>query len=303
MDRKREIVKGKNLGGKDVEVAVLRPSNKVMQDAQLQYNLRMASLIRQGVNGGERLLLRHELDKHLEQLGIWTREDAAKYLKLNAEINTCVTALRQGGVTLSEGRSLALHIGDLRNQLLELYSKRSQLDGTTIEAVAENHKFDFLVSQCVVHADTGALYFAEVDDYVTRKDEPVAVEAAGKLAQMLYGYDDEYLDKLPEAQWMKKYGFANETGRLTNRNGQLVDRDGKLVNERGEWIDEEGHRVDYLGRRIDENGELIIETKPFIDEETGKKVLDGKEVEEPAAEKLEPETPTRRRRRTKKTEG
>lgn len=121
---------------------------------------------------------------------------------------------------------LALHVADLRSKLLELYAKRSQLDGTTIEAVAENHKFDFLVSQCVVHADTGGPYFADLADYVARKDEPVAAKAAAKLAQMVYGYDAEYLDKLPEQQWLKQYGFVNAEGRLTNRKGQLVDRDG-----------------------------------------------------------------------------
>jgi hypothetical protein len=293
MERKRELVKGENLAGQEIEVAVVRPGSKVMQDGQMEYNRKVATLIREGQKG-ERLLLRSELDKHLEQLGVWIREDAMQYLKTQGEIGTCVLALRQGGMKLSEGRELALHVADLRSKLLELYAKRSQLDGATIEAVAENHKFDFLVSQCVVHADTGGPYFADLADYVARKDEPVAAKAAAKLAQMVYGYDTEYLDKLPEQQWLKQYGFVNAEGRLTNRKGQLVDRDGRAVNENGQWIDEQGNPVDRNGRPVTETGEAVVEPQPFVDDETGDPVSVGT-----------PESPQepkpKKRRATKKT--
>lgn len=291
MERKRELVKGQNLAGQEVEVAVVRPGNKVMQEAQLQYNLKVANLIRDG-RKGDRLLLRSELEKHLEDLGVWSKEDSMQYLRIQHEISTCLLALRQGGMKLSEGRSLALHAGELRGKLLELYAKRSQLDGATIEAVAENHKFDFLVSRCVVDATTGATFFKDLEDYIARKDEPIAAKAATKLAQMLYGYNEEYVNTLPEQQWLREYGFVNTDGRLTNRKGELVDREGRRVNEDGQYIDGKGNVVNADGKPIDQEGNPVVDTQPFVDDETGALVLVGAE---PAAE------PAPRKRRKKKT--
>lgn len=274
MERKRELVKGLNGKGEEIELAVIRPTQKILDAAQLRYNLKVASLIRQGNNGGERLLLKSELEDYLEKLGLWTYRDRMRYTQIHRDLQDCDLALRKGGIKLSEARAKAIHMSELRAELMVLYAKRSQLDNATIEAQAENHRFNFLVAQCVLDALTGQQYMADLDVWADRCEEPVVREASAKLAEMLYGLDPKFTENLPENQWLRKYGFVNAEGRLTDRQGRLVDRDGRLVNEAGQWIDEQGHPVNENGERIDENGKPLVETNPFIDDETGQEIVD-----------------------------
>lgn len=273
MDKQIDVT-GKDLLEKDVDLVVVKPGHKLMQEAQLQYSLRLAQLMRSGVNKNERLLLRSELDKHLENMGVWTRDDAVRFNELQIEIRACECALKQGGIKLSEARSFALHIGDLRNELMQLHAKRSQFDSATMESVAENYRFNWLITKCAIRADNGNPYFMDVDDYLSRSDEPVAILVATTLAKIMYGYDDGFADTLPEIQWMKKYGFMDQSGRLTDRSGSFVDRSGRRVDENGRYIDKDGNFVDVDGNKVDVNGELVIDVKPFIDDETGELIGD-----------------------------
>lgn len=286
----REIVKGLDAAGKEVELAIVPPSHKVTQDAQLVYNLKVASLVRQGAKGGERLLLRSEVERHMEEMGIWTVEDRNRFRRLQNDIHVLEVVLRKGGMKLSEGRSIALRMMDFRAELLALYAKRAQLDSATIEAVAENHRFNYLVSQCALRADTGATFFADLDDYLDRASEPVAVQVAMTLAKMLYGYNDKFAESAYESQWLKKFKLADDQGRLTDRQGRLVDREGRLVNEMGRYVDEQGNLIDREGNRVDENGDLLIESAPFTED-------DGTPIETVAPAPAEPPKKGKRARK------
>src|SRR5207249_4063362 len=139
--------KGKDFAGNNVALYVSAPGHRDHQLAQLQYNMKVAELIREGAGKPDRLLLRSEVEGYLGKMGIWTKEDQIAYNRIQADIRSNEIAIRKGGMKLSEARLLALSMSDLRGKLLGLYAKRSQLDGTTIEATAENHKFNFLVTR------------------------------------------------------------------------------------------------------------------------------------------------------------
>ena len=222
-----------------------------------------------------------EVEGYLTKMGIWTKEDQVAYNRIQADIRSNEIALRSGGMKLSEARRMALSMSDLRGKLLGLYAKRSQLDGTTVEATAENHKFNFLVTRCVVK-ENGHPYFADVDEYMARASEEITVLAATALARIVYGYNENFAEKLFESQWLRKYHFMDEQGRLTDREGHLVDRAGRRINEQGRYINEAGELVDREGNRVDANGDLLIEAKPFIDDATGE------EVAEKEASKIRP---------------
>jgi hypothetical protein len=272
--RKRELVNGLDVKGEEIELAVIRPTQKILDAAQLRYNLKVASLIREGNNGGERLLLKSELEDHLDRLGLWTQRDRMKYTRIHEQLQGYDRALKEGGIKLSEARMMAIKMSELRTELMVMHAKRSQLDNTTIEATADNHRFNFLVTQCVLDAQTGLPYMLDLDVWAEKCEEPVVREASAKLAEMLYGIDPNFVDNLPENQWLRKYGFVNADGRLTDRQGRLVDRDGKLVNEKGQWIDDQGNPINANGERTDDDGNVLIEAKPFIDDETGQAIVD-----------------------------
>jgi len=273
MEDKKTIVQTKDNKGNDLQLAVLRPTNKIAQEANMAYNLKRSNLIRQGGENGERLLLRSEVEDYLEKAGIWTSKDALKMEQLGTKIRAAELLLRKGGLQLADARRIAIKMGEMRNDMLELYNKRQQLDSATVESVAENYRFGVLVTKCTVHADTGNLYFKSYDDYVERGDDEAAMAAAQALAKMLYGLEEDFRSALFENRWLKEAKLMDKNGRYTNRQGHFVDRDGKLINEDGRYIDEDGKFVDRAGRPVDIVGDFVVPNpEPFVDED-GKKVL------------------------------
>lgn len=233
----------------------------------LAYNTKIAQLIRDGSSTGDKLLLRVELEKFLAENGIWTREDKLRMEKISLDIRAHELVLKRGGLQVKEARNIAIKMGELRAELFKLYQKRQQFDSATVESIAEDYRFDVMVSECVLYSDSDKKYFKNYEDYVERGDEKAAVEAAEKLAQMVYGYDPKFRMKFFENQWLKEAGYVDDNGRYVNKDGKFVDKDGKLINIDGRYIDENGNFVDADGNQVTDLGDFVVNNpKPFISE-------------------------------------
>jgi hypothetical protein len=267
MSSKRELIKTIDNEGKVLELAVIRPGHKNMQDANMRYNLKLSRLIREAANGGDRLLLRSEVENHLIKTGIWTNGDVLAMERYSLRIRAIQLIIQKGGIKLSEARKLALEMSTLRAKIMELYNKKQQLDFATVEAVAENDKFAFLMTCCVVYADKGDMFFKDEDDYIERGNETAVVDAAKCLAKMVYGLNDDITMSYYENKWLKEHGFIDNAGRLTDSDGNFINEDGKRVNEIGQFIDKDGNLVDKSGIKVDKDGNFVLDnSKPFLDD-------------------------------------
>lgn len=270
MGKTKECLVVKNVDEeKNIEICVIHPNHKMIQEANLVYNMKVASCIREGKGTNERLLLRAEVEDYLVKNNIWSNDDKINMEQLGMRVRACELLLRKGGLKLSEGRQIAIEMSERRNQMLQLYTKRQQLDSATIESVAENHRFNFLASKCICYGETEKPYFKDLTEYLDRSFETVAVEGAAKLAKMLYGLEDNIHSNLFEIKWLKKAGFVNNDGKFTDRGGKLTDKDGRHINEDGRYINEESNLIDKSGNPVDAKGDFVVEAKPFIDDETG----------------------------------
>ena len=249
MEQINESFVDKDVNGNELNLVVIYPNNKIIQESNLQYNYKISFLIRQASKSEERLLMRSEMDEHLSKIGIWTKEDVLKMEQLGTRVRACELMIRKGGLKKSEGRQIAIEMGELRNQMLRLYNKRQQFDSCTIESTAENHRFNFLASKCICMELSNEPYFNNLDDYMSRSTESVAIRGATILAKFLYGLNENIRSSLFEIQWLKKAGFIDDMGRYINKSGKLIDKNGNPVDEKGDFF--------------------INESKPFIDDETG----------------------------------
>ena len=270
MNKAEKIISTLDADGKDLRLKVIKPTNKIAQQANMLYNAKISELIRSNGAGSARLLLRSEVETYLAINGIWTERDVAKVEELSLAVRAHELLLMRGGISLEKGRKLAIKMGEMRTEILTLAAKRNQLDSATIETVAEDYKFNVLVSECTFHADTDVRYFSSHDDYIERGDEVAAIAAAEQLSHMLYGYNPNFGMELFENQWLKEAGYMNDDGRYVNRNGQLIDRQGKLVDEVGRYINDKGDFTDQEGRAVDMTGDFLVkDALPFTDENGG----------------------------------
>lgn len=275
MDNKRIVIDTVDIEGKSLQLAIVRPTNRINQEANMAYNLRMAKLIRRGSQDKtQRLLLRAELEEYLSEMGVWTLKDTVEVEKLALEIRANELMIKKGGRKVSEGRALALQMAEKRQMILEKHAKRLQFDSATVESQAENFRFEYLLIKCLIFADTGKPFLQNHDAYVERQDETAIMEGARILANMVYGLNDSIDNNMFEMRWLKDAGMIDDKGRYTRPDGKIIDRNGRLVNEDGRYINSDGQMVDTFGRSVDEHGNLLVDvSEPFIDDETGEAVV------------------------------
>ena len=262
------------IDNKNVEFKLKSPSFKDQREAQKVYNQAFSDAVKSGC------IVRGRLDDLLKEQGLWDDKKEIQLTTLQHEILANEQKLAKGGISLSAAKGVALEMRDLRDKLRDLISVRTNLDNNTAEGQADNARFNYLVSCCLVYSDNNKPYFASYEDYLNRSAEPVAIKAAQELATRLYGLDDNYEHQLAENKFLKQYKFVDDDLRFIDKKGHLIDQDGRLVDQDGRFINGKGEYVDKEGNLVDDKGDYVTEFQPFLDE-NGKPVVleDKKEIE------------------------
>ena len=248
--------------GTKTKIIVKKPSNAVLSAAQRKGALVWTQCIQEGV------MTKKELEKVLEDRGIWTKAKAQEQANILKEISELEKKLYLSrGVTLktSEGKKIAIQMRRKRIELRDLLAEKVALEQNTAESLSDNAKFDYIVSQCTFDQHEQPVYNS-IDDYSNRSDDPIAFAAASALATMLYSLDKDFEMKLPENKFLAKFDYINDDLHLVNKEGNKVDTEGRLVNDLGQFINEEGKRVDVDGNLLDEDGAYIPTTEFEVDD-------------------------------------
>jgi hypothetical protein len=249
-----------NIDGNDKEFEIKATNLHDQREAQKIYNQAFSDAVKSGS------IVRARLDDLLKEQGLWDEKKEVQFVTIQKQIADKDKALSKGGISLKQAKGMALEIKTLRDELRELISVKTNLDTHTAEGQADNARFNYLVSVCVVYNDTKKPYFKSYDDYLNRSTDPVALLGAQKLASLMYGLDSDYEKKLPENKFLLKYKLVNDNLELIDDKGRLVDADGRLVDKFGRYINEEGKFVDKDGNLVDDSGEYIVDFQPFLDD-------------------------------------
>lgn len=276
------------INDQDVEFMVKTPSINDQREGQKIYNQAFTDAIK------SKCVVRAKMDDLLEEQGLWNQDKQIKFNKLQQDILDSERKLAKGGISVKEARSIAIQMKRDREEIRSLIAVRTSLDNHSAEGQADNARFNYLVSVCLVYNNSEKQpYFSSMEDYLNRSNEEVAIVAAQHLASMLYGLDNDYELNLPENKFLKKYKYIDDKLRFINKQGQLTDADGRLVDENGRYVDEQGNFVDKFGNRVDKDGEYVVDAQPFLDDDGNPIILDEDkkdEIKEPTTPST-PETP------------
>jgi hypothetical protein len=251
-----------------VDLMVRSPSINDQREAQKVYNHAFTDAVK------SKAVVRAKLDDLLQDQGLWNDEKQAKFSTLQQQILDGERRLAKGGFSLKEAKQLAMDMKKHRDEIRELISVKTSLDNHSAEGQADNARFNYLVSTCLVYNDSKQPYFKDMEDYLNRIGEDAAIKGAQNLASMLYGLDNDYESGLPENKFLKKFKFVDDKLRLIDKQGRLIDIEGRLVDENGRFIDEQGNFVDKFGNRVDEEGSYIVDTAPFLDDDGNPIIVD-----------------------------
>jgi len=257
---------------------VTQPNLEQQREGQKVYNRAFSDAVQSGA------LIRAKLDNFMRKQEIWDDDKQKEFSELQNKILKSEQKLAKGGFKLSEAKALSLELRRFRDQLRDLIAVRSELDVHTAEGQADNQRFNYWVSQCLVYNDTKKPVYGDLDSYLKASTEETAIQGAQSLARLVYGLSDDYESKLPENQFLKEFDFVDDKLRLINDDGKLVDETGHLINDDGYYIDDKGNLVDVEGNPLDKDGNYAFERQPFLNEE-GKPLEPKLKKENPQLEK------------------
>ena len=259
--------------GKEVTFKVNIPTFDNQQEAQKIYNRAFSD----AVNSGS--IIRARLDEIMKEQGLWDDDKEKELLEVQSKINHGEQTLARGGISLDKAKAIAVEMRGYRNNLRDLLSTKNNLDNNTAEGQADNAKFNYLVSCCVVYKDTNEPYFKGYEDFMNKASQTVAIQGSFKLGNIVYGLSEDFEKELPENKFLTEYGFVDDNLRLVNKDGKLVDENGKLIDENGRFVNENGDYVDIEGNLLSVDGSYLTEFKPFLDDKGNEVVLDKTEEE------------------------
>jgi len=284
-----EVEFKEQVDGKDVHFLVRSPSFKNQREGQKVYNTAFTDAIKSSA------VVRAKMDDVLKEQGIWDDSKEEELTEFQNEIIKAERVLAKGGISLQRAKHVALEMKKTRDKIRDLLMVKNSLDTNSAEGQADNSRFNYLVSACTVYKDTEKPYFKNMDDYLEKSTDPVAIKAAQTLANIVYGLKDDYEQDLAENKFLKKYHFVDNELRLVNKEGQLVDEEGRLIDKTGRFIDGKGEYVDKFGHRIDKEGDYVVDFEPFLDD-------DGNPIAEEEKKTEEPEVETKETTETEETE-
>jgi hypothetical protein len=261
------------------DYVVVRPSMVVLDEASKVYNKTFS----QAINSGA--IIRERLDDVLREQGLWNDAKQMKYQTLRREVLDMELKLKRGGIRLQEGRKIAMDIKTKRDEMVDMLLSRNNLDSHTAEGQADNMRFNYLVSACLVYKKTNKPYFKSLEDYLNNANEPLSVQAARELYALLYRSDESVEESLAENRFLKRFNFVDEKLRLIDENGHLVDGEGRLIDETGRFVDKDGNFIDIDGNPVDEEGEYLVDEQPFLDDNDQPIVEKKKDSEEKSSRK------------------
>lgn len=247
----------------DIQLVIKKPGRKELSASQIVYNKAWLQALKDGC------VLREKLNEYMMEQGVWTKKEDEEYKECINSILSREKILKGGNIPLKKARSIALELKSLRAKRQSILEQRTSYDSLTAEGIADNARFDYLISVCVLDPSNKPI-FKDVDDYNIRSSEDWAVKAATELASILYDLDPNYENNLVENKFLARFNFTDSKGRLINKDGHLIfiSEDGteRLIDEDGNFVvyDENNvqYKVDIDGNKIEE----IIEA-PFLDDD------------------------------------
>jgi len=246
--------------GKDREMTASKPTAKQSSAASQVYNRAFKDAIVSGA------ILRMKLEDFMVEQGVWDDKKKAELARMSDQIEAFIKIMKNedGKTRESTAKKVSLKLRQLRADLVELISQRTAMDVLTAEGQADNEKFNYLVSQCVVYNDTKQRVFLSLDDYLNNNTQTYAAECASKVARLMYDLNEDYEHNLIENVFLRDYGYADKDNRLINSVGHYVDVDGKLIDEQGYYVNDKEERVDSDGKAIVEEEDR--KSLPFLDD-------------------------------------
>lgn len=203
------------------EYTLKRPGVAVEREAREVYTKNYSRLLKEG-----ELIPRSALPDLLESNGVWDKEKEQEKQELFNQIEELLKPLESGGIPLSEMKQRAEQAKEIRLKVLNKVIKQNSYDHLTIESVAEDIRFTFLLSNALYLGEERVFPSFEALDQCS----DVELISAASLEFVKMNSGDFSFDHLPENKFLKDYGLEEKSAdpEITEFK-PFLDEDGKPI--------------------------------------------------------------------------
>jgi hypothetical protein len=204
---KDKIFTSKKPDGKEVEIKFLKPSQKVISRGDFVYREHFGKSVRAG------LMTNAEAEKLLKDRNIWNDERESEAIDIQVRINDLEEKFSlDTAIDTNEGLKIYKELKELRSDLLSLTNIRRAIVDNTAEAMAAEMRTQFYASECVVYNHNGQRVFKNLDDFMSKLGEELALDCYRNALianyETVFGIDlskaDEVDSREAEDKWLDK---------------------------------------------------------------------------------------------------
>ena len=171
----REVTKE---DGTKVEIYVRKPTNGELTRAE-KVRVKQWSKFKSDPD----IMSKVQLKRYLEERVIWdkgkTKKKVLLWRKSIAELQDKLSRPGKRKVKLSEARNTAIELRKKRVEYRDLISEKIELESNTTESLADNARFDYLVTCCTFYKDSDEKVYNSSGDYESDSTDTAFVSSVG----------------------------------------------------------------------------------------------------------------------------
>lgn len=175
---------------------VASPKAEDIRAADWQYSKTYTNSLVEGITTSA------EMQDILMRRGIIGPEFEARANELAVTLNERITELDSANDN-NEKRNLSIAVAQAREELFQWNQRLSGPMSNTCEQLADDARLECLTSRIVVTKD-GKRVWDSFDNYLTEKNNQLAMRARFEVMLFLQGLDSDFLDRTPEALAMRE---------------------------------------------------------------------------------------------------
>ncbi len=228
--------------GTKLEIYVRKPTNGELTRAE-KVRVKQWSKFKSDPD----IMSKVQLKRYLEDREIWDinkQKESATLEKSIAKLQDKLSRPGKRKVKLSEARDIAIELRKKRVEYRDLISEKIELESNTTESLADNARFDYLVTCCTFYKDGDEKVYNSLGDYESDSTDTAFV-AASALGQLLYNLNDSFEASLPENEFLVNQKLADkENLALIDFDGNYVDEDFNVILKKEE-LNSKAPKIDY----------------------------------------------------------
>lgn len=231
---KVRVFQSEDKNGNPLTLKFVRPNYSISTKADLKAKEAYSKAFRGG------LLVNSEVLKVLKERGLLDEAFDKEAERISTQLAEALNKLDAPGLSNEEGQKIVLEVKLLRNEQMRHNSVYSNVVDNTCESLANEARNQFLAASCVVDAKTNSKVFKDLEDFLSKAEERVAMDSYREAAiaaledQMDVELPSDLTSHYPENKWLEARKQASETAVEESKDAESPEAEKKSKKKKAE---------------------------------------------------------------------